>query len=240
LVERFDLRPHPEGGLYRELHRSSEQVLRAGDGQWRSGLTVIAYLLQRGERSRWHRLAGSDELWHHGAGAPLDLWCLPGEGGMAQRLGLGPWEAVEPLLDEPVRVIPAGCWQAACSRGAWSFVYCSVGPGFDFADFELLGDRPLRVARELTKRHEEQVGPTVSAALAHFRQIAPLGECTLVLGGAPEPPAAVWEEGSLRLQLEQLIAAGHSRKDAARVLAESTGHNRRALYALLHGDSAAE
>jgi 16S rRNA (cytidine1402-2'-O)-methyltransferase len=105
---------------------------------------------------------------------------------------------------------------------------------------ELLGDRPLRVARELTKRHEEQVGPTVSAALAHFRQIAPMGECTLVLGGAPEPPAAVWEEGSLRLQLEQLIAAGHSRKDAARVLAESTGHNRRALYALLHGDSAAE
>jgi 16S rRNA (cytidine1402-2'-O)-methyltransferase len=105
---------------------------------------------------------------------------------------------------------------------------------------EQLGDRPLRVARELTKRHEEQVGPTVSAALAHFRQISPLGECTLVLGGAPEPPAAVWDEGSLRLQLEQLIAAGHSRKDAARVLAESTGHNRRALYALLHGDSAAE
>ena len=145
LVERFDLRPHPEGGLYRELHRSSDQVLRAGDGQWRSGLTVIAYLLRRGERSRWHRVAGSDELWHHGAGAPLDLWCLPGEGGMAQRLGLGPWGTAEPVLDEPVRVIPAGCWQAACSRGAWSFVYCSVGPGFDFADFELLGDRPSRL-----------------------------------------------------------------------------------------------
>lgn len=47
LVERFDLRPHPEGGFYRELHRSSDQVLRAGDGQWRSGLTVIAFLLQR-------------------------------------------------------------------------------------------------------------------------------------------------------------------------------------------------
>jgi 16S rRNA (cytidine1402-2'-O)-methyltransferase len=101
---------------------------------------------------------------------------------------------------------------------------------------ELLGDRPLRVARELTKRHEEQVGPTVSAALDHFRQIPPLGECTLVLGGAPEPPAPEWREESLRQQLEQLIAAGHSRKDAARALAERSGHNRRALYALLHGD----
>jgi predicted cupin superfamily sugar epimerase len=145
LVERFDLRPHPEGGLYRELHRSPNQVLRVSDGQRRSGLTVIAYLLQRGERSRWHRVAGSDELWHHGAGAPLDLWCLPLEGGTAERLGLGPWGAVEPLLDEPLRVIPAGCWQAARSRGAWSLAYCSVGPGFDFADFELLGDRPSRL-----------------------------------------------------------------------------------------------
>jgi predicted cupin superfamily sugar epimerase len=142
LVERLDLRPHPEGGLYRELHRSRDQVLRVSDGEQRSGITVIAYLLQRGERSRWHRVAGSDELWQHGAGAPLDLWCLPLEGGTAERLALGPWDATAGLQDEPLRVIPAGCWQAARSRGAWSLVYCAVGPGFDFADFELLADRP--------------------------------------------------------------------------------------------------
>ncbi|MCP9807956.1 16S rRNA (cytidine(1402)-2'-O)-methyltransferase, partial [Cyanobium sp. HWJ4-Hawea] len=47
----------------------------------------------------------------------------------------------------------------------------------------VLGDRPLQVARELTKKHEEQVGPSVAVALAHFRAKAPLGECTLVLGG---------------------------------------------------------
>jgi hypothetical protein len=151
LIERFCLVPHPEGGLYRELHRSSDQVIRMGDGERRSGITVIAYLLREGERSRWHRVSGSDELWHHGTGAPLDLWCLPPEGGTACRLGLGPLgsgaggsEAAgppDPAADAPLQVIPAGWWQAARSRGAWSLVYCSVGPGFDFADFELLGDR---------------------------------------------------------------------------------------------------
>lgn len=45
-----------------------------------------------------------------------------------------------------------------------------------------LGNRPLQVARELTKRHEQQVGPTVEAALAHFRATPPLGECTVVVG----------------------------------------------------------
>jgi 16S rRNA (cytidine1402-2'-O)-methyltransferase len=99
----------------------------------------------------------------------------------------------------------------------------------------VLGDRPLMVARELTKRHEQQVGPTVAAALAHFLAIPPLGECTLVLGGAsplagPEP----WDGALLRAELEQLVAAGHSAKEASRLLAQRTGHPRRDLYALLH------
>jgi 16S rRNA (cytidine1402-2'-O)-methyltransferase len=99
----------------------------------------------------------------------------------------------------------------------------------------VLGDRPLMVARELTKRHEEQVGPTVAAALAHFQATPPLGECTLVLGGAtpvvgPEP----WDGALLQAQLETLVAGGHSAKEASRLLAERTGHPRRDLYALLH------
>jgi 16S rRNA (cytidine1402-2'-O)-methyltransferase len=99
---------------------------------------------------------------------------------------------------------------------------------------ELLGDRPLRVARELTKRHEEQVGPTVSAALEHFRRQPPQGECTLVLGGAPEPSAPSWDAGSLRAELQALVASGLGSKAAARQLAERSGHSARELYALLH------
>lgn len=101
-----------------------------------------------------------------------------------------------------------------------------------------LGDRPLRVARELTKRHEQQVGPTVGAALEHFRQVAPQGECTLVLGGAPPPAAAIWSETALRAELEALLAQGLSRREAARTLAERSGHSKRELYGLLHQEAA--
>jgi 16S rRNA (cytidine1402-2'-O)-methyltransferase len=98
----------------------------------------------------------------------------------------------------------------------------------------VLGDRPLRVARELTKRHEEQVGPSVSAALEHFRSQPPQGECTLVLGGAPQPAAPSWDADSLRTELQALVAGGLGSKEAARQLAERSGHSSRELYALLH------
>jgi 16S rRNA (cytidine1402-2'-O)-methyltransferase len=98
----------------------------------------------------------------------------------------------------------------------------------------VLGDRPLRVARELTKCHEEQVGPTVAAALAHFRAHPPLGECTVVLGGAPAAAGPVWEEEPLREALAVLMAEGLSAREASQRLAERTGHRRRDLYALLH------
>jgi 16S rRNA (cytidine1402-2'-O)-methyltransferase len=101
-----------------------------------------------------------------------------------------------------------------------------------------LGDRPLRVARELTKRHEEQVGPSVSAALEHFRRVAPQGECTLVLGGAPPAAAAVWTEAELRAELATLLDQGMSRREAARALAERSGHSKRELYGYLHQETA--
>ncbi len=102
----------------------------------------------------------------------------------------------------------------------------------------VLGDRPLQVARELTKRHEEQVGPSVGAALEHFRRTPPQGECTLVLGGAPPAAAPLWDDGALRLELQALVRGGLSNREAARTLAERSGHSRRALYALLHREPA--
>ncbi|MCP9882749.1 16S rRNA (cytidine(1402)-2'-O)-methyltransferase [Cyanobium sp. Alchichica 3B3-8F6] len=98
----------------------------------------------------------------------------------------------------------------------------------------VLGDRPLRVARELTKKHEEQVGPTVVAAREHFRRTPPQGECTLVLGGAEPPAPPSWDAASLTAELEALQQAGHSSNAAAKLLAERTGHSKRELYALLH------
>ncbi|MFZ9216664.1 MAG: 16S rRNA (cytidine(1402)-2'-O)-methyltransferase [Vulcanococcus sp.] len=97
-----------------------------------------------------------------------------------------------------------------------------------------LGDRPVAVTRELTKRHEQQVGPTLSAALEHFQQTPPQGEFTLVLGGAAAQSQERPSDVELRSELEDLVAAGLSRNDAARQLARSTGLSKRDLYALLH------
>ncbi|MFN9693060.1 MAG: cupin domain-containing protein [Synechococcaceae cyanobacterium] len=140
LIARFALQPHPEGGWYREWHRSPLNVTRA-DGGVRSGLTTILFLLEARQISRWHRVQGADEAWQFLDGSALELFCLPPEGGAPLRRVLN-----APLRDqaaEPMAVAPAGWWQAARSLGAWSLVSCAVGPGFDFDDFSLLRDLPV-------------------------------------------------------------------------------------------------
>ena len=139
LIERYQLQPHPEGGWYRELHRSPLAVQRA-DGEGRSALTLILFLLSGGAVSRWHRVAAADESWHFIGGDPLELLQLPPEGGTPECCRLG-FALEDPSL-LPVAVVPAGWWQAARSLGAWSLVSCCVGPGFSFADFSLLAECP--------------------------------------------------------------------------------------------------
>ena len=101
---------------------------------------------------------------------------------------------------------------------------------------ELLGDRPIAVTRELTKRHEQQGGPTRSAAREHVRQPPPPGECTLGRGAAETKASERPSDEALREQLQALVSGGLSRNDAARQLARSTGIAKRELYALLHQD----
>ncbi len=97
-----------------------------------------------------------------------------------------------------------------------------------------LGDRPLAACRELTKRHEQQLGPSVSAVLEHLQHTPPQGEFTLVLGGAPPQETVRPSDAELRAELQRRVAAGASNSDAARQLATETGLPRRELYALLH------
>jgi predicted cupin superfamily sugar epimerase len=147
-IKRLRLARHPEGGWYREEHRSPLTV-RRGDGLQRPALTLIWFLLTASEISQWHRVLGADETWHHAGGAPLELWLLPPAGGTATRLVLGPLDTPVPPAPRdpgdvslPVRVVPAGWWQAARTLGDWSLLTCCVGPGFDFADFQLLHSLP--------------------------------------------------------------------------------------------------
>ena len=62
IINEFKLSPHPEGGWFREIIRSKNHVTR-NDGQKRSNITSIYYLLCKSERSKWHRVNSSDEIW---------------------------------------------------------------------------------------------------------------------------------------------------------------------------------
>lgn len=139
LIAHYGLNPHPEGGWYAEVHRSSLPVFRS-DAASRSAMTAILFLLKAGEVSRWHRVDGSDETWHFAGGAPLELFTIAAPGHTVVRDVLGSPQASGAM---PLAVVPSGCWQAARSTGAWTLVSCCVGPGFDFVDFMLLRDLPL-------------------------------------------------------------------------------------------------
>jgi predicted cupin superfamily sugar epimerase len=136
LIATLDLRPHPEGGFYREVFRSESRVTRAGDGADRAGLTTIYFLLPRGPVSRLHQV-DSDEVWHLYEGGPLEVFDVNPAGDTVSRHRI---EGVGDGSGVPVCVIPAGHWQAARSLGAYTLVGCTVGPGFEFADFRMLAD----------------------------------------------------------------------------------------------------
>jgi predicted cupin superfamily sugar epimerase len=126
IVARLDLKPHPEGGHYRETFRDSNL-----DAAGRSRSTAIYFLLARGERSQWHRV-DAVEAWHYYAGDALSLQISDHDGTRTIRLG--------PDLDAgevPQAIVPAHAWQAAESTGDWTLVGCTVAPGFEFAGFEL-------------------------------------------------------------------------------------------------------
>ena len=149
LIRSLRLEPHPEGGFYREVFRSARRVRPEDARPPRDALTVIYFLLVDGGCSRWHRVE-SDEAWSWVEGDALEL--LRMDAGLAAftREPLGaPAEG-----RAAAAVIPAGEWQAARTTGAYTLVTCTVGPGFDFADFTMLSDLP-DLAAEVSRRHPE-------------------------------------------------------------------------------------
>ena len=111
MIALLDLKPHPEGGHFRETFRDPRTVERG-----RAASTAMYFLLRRGERSHWH-CVDAVETWHWYAGRPLTLQISEGTGVTA--------------------IVPAGFWQAAESRGDWSLCGCTVAPGFEFSGFDL-------------------------------------------------------------------------------------------------------
>src|ERR1700739_663939 len=81
IVVRLELKPHPEGGHYRETFRDPRT-----DARGRSHSTAIYFLLARGERSHWHRI-DAVETWHYYAGNALVLQIADGGDPHSVRLG---------------------------------------------------------------------------------------------------------------------------------------------------------
>jgi len=128
VIRLLDLKPHPEGGHFRETFRDPASV-----GGGRAASTAIYFLLARGEHSRWHRI-DAVEIWHYHAGAALELAIVAAGANATERLTLG---ADLRAGARPQAMVPAHAWQAAESTGDWTLVGCTVAPGFDFAKFEL-------------------------------------------------------------------------------------------------------
>lgn len=114
LVRRLALRPHPEGGWYRELYRDA-------------ALSTIHYLLPARQLAPLHRVRGRVELWHFYGGAPVELHTIAD----------GRHAVTTLSADAPLAIVPPGAWQAARAGDDWAWCGCTVAPPFDFAAWEL-------------------------------------------------------------------------------------------------------
>jgi predicted cupin superfamily sugar epimerase len=127
VIAALGLEPHPEGGHFREVYRHMPADGGRGD------CTSIYYLLRAGERSAWHRVIDAVEIWQFHAGDPLAL-SISADGKDVETHLLGADLAGGA---RPQAVVPAGAWQSAESRGAWTLVGCTVAPAFVFEAFEM-------------------------------------------------------------------------------------------------------
>ncbi|MEM6478780.1 MAG: cupin domain-containing protein [Pseudomonadota bacterium] len=125
IIAHLSLKPHPEGGWYRQTWAAAGPARPAG--------TSIYFLLKGSEASHWHRVDAA-EIWHFYAGAPLILSLSAQAQGPAKDHLLGSDLAAG---QAPQIIVPVGHWQAARSTGGFTLVGCTVSPGFQFEGFEL-------------------------------------------------------------------------------------------------------
>ena len=140
-INKLKLEAHPEGGYFREIYRSEEEINQGSlpdryNGK-RNLSTSIYFLLKENGRSLFHKLK-SDEIWHFYSGSALTVYIIE-ENARLDRLILGSnFES-----DEQFQIIiRKNQWFGAVinDKKSYSLIGCTVTPGFDFNDFEI-GDR---------------------------------------------------------------------------------------------------
>ncbi len=104
--------------------------------------------------------------------------------------------------------------------------------------FDVLGDRPLTLCRELTKRYETAFQTTLSGAISYYQENEPKGEFVLVIQGKLQEELIqeerkAWESLSLEEHMAHYEEQGISRKEAMKLVAKDRGISKREVYAAL-------
>ncbi|MDZ4664791.1 MAG: cupin domain-containing protein [Bacteroidota bacterium] len=158
LITKFELLPHPEGGYYKETYRSVEVIENTSKEfpHQRSYSTAIYFLIEQNNFSALHRIK-SDELWHFYEGDALEVIEIDLEGNLTfTQVGR------EITKGQHFQyMVKAGHWfgSRVLRGGNFSFVGCTVSPGFDFNDFEMAKQEELcklfpqyqKIIKELTR-----------------------------------------------------------------------------------------
>ena len=138
IIKNFDLTAHPEGGYFKEIYRSKGEIASENLGVDFEGnrnyCTSIYFLLTSYKFSAFHKIS-QDEIWHFYTGTTLKLHQISPEGEYSH-IFIGNDFANDEI---PQYTVPAHYYFAAevIKKDSFSFVGCTVSPGFDFRDFVL-------------------------------------------------------------------------------------------------------
>jgi 16S rRNA (cytidine1402-2'-O)-methyltransferase len=97
----------------------------------------------------------------------------------------------------------------------------------------VLGDRPICAAREISKVHEEFIRGRISEVRAHFTEREPRGEFVLVVAGQSSMGGEQWSREKLVEAIQKEIQNGKKAKEIATELSELSGWNKKEIYALV-------
>ncbi len=100
---------------------------------------------------------------------------------------------------------------------------------------EVLGERRIVLARELTKRYEEMIRTTLSGAEEIYRDKDPKGEYVLIVSGAEEKDTEESELNNLSIleHIKHYIMLGFDQKEAQKAVASDRGITKREVYAMV-------
>lgn len=144
-MQEHELIEHPEGGRFKQVYRSDTKI-KEGSRE-RQALTHIYFSLEKDEVSRFHKVE-SDEVWnlYEGKGLVLYLWDENAE--EMEKVELSPQKR------EYCHVVRARLWQAAVPIDGPVLIGCSVAPGFEYIDFEIM-DPFSNTAEGIVKRYPD-------------------------------------------------------------------------------------